>query len=132
MVQGGDPLTKNHDPRDDGRGNPGFTIEDEFTDYPHLRGTVSMANTGTPYSAGSQFFIVLADSRQLDGQYTAFGRVTRGMEVADAIAALEIDRYGRYGPPNRPYPVSAVVETVRIEAADAPVDVAQREDGVAR
>ena len=114
MIQGGDPNSRNPDPRDHGRGGPSQTIPDEFTDYPHTRGTVSMANRGSEDSAGSQFFIVHADSRRLDGQYTAFGRVLEGNEVMDAITELEIDRFGRYGPPNRPYPVSAVLKSVRV------------------
>lgn len=121
MIQGGDPNTKNLDPRDDGRGSAGERIEDEFSDYPHLRGTLSMANTGYLDSSSSQFFIVHQDSPQLDGDYTAFGRVVSGIEVVDAIAALELDSFGRYGPPNRPYPVNATIETLRIErAGEAP------------
>ena len=114
MIQGGDSLSRNLDPRDDGKGGPGYTIEDEFTGYPHVRGTVSMANTGYPDSGGSQFFIVHEDANHLDGAYSVFGRVVEGMEVVDAITELEIDRYGRYGPTNRPYPKSAVIGSVRI------------------
>jgi len=117
MIQGGDPATKNVDPRDDGGGGPGYTIEDEFTDYPHLRGTVSMANKGSSDSGGSQFFIVHRDERQMDGKYTAFGRVIEGIEVVDTITELELDAFGRFGPQDRPYPVSAVVESLRIEPA---------------
>jgi peptidyl-prolyl cis-trans isomerase B (cyclophilin B) len=124
MIQGGDPNTKNNDPRDDGQGNPGYTIPDEFTDYPHRRGTVSMANAGSIHSGGSQFFIVHADSFALDRGYAAFGRVTQGMEVVDAVTRLEIDVYGRYGPTDRPYPKSALVESIRIERAAAPVAAA--------
>lgn len=102
MIQGGDPNSKNRDPRDDGQGGPGFTLPDEFNDVPHRRGTVSMANTGRPNSAGSQFFILVADKPELDGSYTAFGRVISGLDVADAIAAVERDQYGRYGPYDRP------------------------------
>jgi cyclophilin family peptidyl-prolyl cis-trans isomerase len=115
MLQGGDPNTKDLDPRNDGRGNADTRIADEFSDYPHLRGTLAMANTGYSNSASSQFFIVHQDTRSLDGQYSAFGRVVSGIEVVDAIAALEIDSFGRYGPPNRPYPVNATIETLRIE-----------------
>jgi cyclophilin family peptidyl-prolyl cis-trans isomerase len=122
MVQGGDPATKNTDPRDDGEGGPGYTIEDEFGDYPHLRGTVSMANKGFPHSSASQFFIVQQNTPQLDGKYTAFGRVIGGIEVVDAITELELDVYGRYGPQNRPYPVNAVVRSLRIEPAGGAAD----------
>jgi peptidyl-prolyl cis-trans isomerase B (cyclophilin B) len=121
MIQGGCPNTKNADPRDDGKGGGEIFLEDEFSDLPHQRGAVSMANRGSRNSGGSQFFIVLADSNQLDGKHAVFGRVIEGMEVADAVAKLEIDKFGRYGPPDRPYPVSAVVESIRVEgAASAP------------
>jgi peptidyl-prolyl cis-trans isomerase B (cyclophilin B) len=120
MIQGGDAATKNADPRDDGEGGPGYSIEDEFSDYPHIRGTVSMANKSYPNSGGSQFFIVQQESRDLDGRYTAFGRVTRGMEVADAITELQIDVYGRYGPRDRPHPRNATVVSISIEPAYAP------------
>ena len=118
MIQGGDPQTKDGDPRNDGKGGPGYAIADEFTDYPHRRGVVSMANRGSRNSGGSQFFIVLADMPHLDGKYAVFGRVVGGIEVVDAVAELELDLYGRYGPSNRPYPVSAVVESVTIEPAE--------------
>ena len=117
MIQGGDPNTKNLDPRDDGRGNSGVRLPDEFSDYPHQRGTLSMANTGYSSSSSCQFFIVHEDAPNLDGRFTAFGRVVEGMETVDAVTALEIDTYGRYGPVNRPYPKSAVVESLRIERA---------------
>jgi peptidyl-prolyl cis-trans isomerase B (cyclophilin B) len=117
MIQGGDPLTKNIDPRDDGAGNPGHTVPDEFSDYPHVRGTVSMANSGSKHSAGSQFFIMQQDRRELDGGYSVFGRVVEGIETVDAVTQLPIDVYGRYGPRDRPYPQSAVIRSVRIERA---------------
>ena len=66
-----------------------------------------MANRGSRNTGGTQFFIVLGDATHLDGKHTVFGRVIEGMEVVDAIARLEIDKFGRYGPPDRPYPVSA-------------------------
>jgi peptidyl-prolyl cis-trans isomerase B (cyclophilin B) len=117
MIQGGDPNTKNNDPRDDGHGGPGYRLADELSDYPHVRGTVSMANFGTRNSAGSQFFIVQKDTFQLDGHYTVFGRVVEGMDVVDAITRLAIDKYGRYGPPDRPYPVDARIVSAHIEHA---------------
>ena len=95
MIQGGDALSKNDNPLDDGMGSPGKGPPDEFSDVEHVRGVVSMANKGYPNSAGSQFFIVVADSTHLDGKYTAFARVTRGMEVADAIVAVEADERAR-------------------------------------
>jgi cyclophilin family peptidyl-prolyl cis-trans isomerase len=118
MIQGGDPASKDIDPRNDGKGGPGYTIEDEFSDYPHLRGTVSMANTGNPNTSGSQFFIVHGEEvSHLDGKYSAFGRVIEGMEVVDAITQVEIDKYGRFGPRDRPHPTHVVATTIRIEPA---------------
>jgi peptidyl-prolyl cis-trans isomerase B (cyclophilin B) len=87
MIQGGDPNTR--DPKGSrgqhGTGGPGYTIKAEFNDTSHKRGIVSMARAQDPNSAGSQFFIVVKDSNFLDGNYTAFGQVVRGMEVADKI-----------------------------------------------
>jgi cyclophilin family peptidyl-prolyl cis-trans isomerase len=118
MIQGGDPASKDTDPRNDGQGGPGYTIEDEFSDYPHVRGTVSMANKGSPNSSGSQFFIVHGENvPHLNGKYTAFGRVTQGIEVVDAITQVQIDKYGRFGPRARPHPAPVVAETIRIEPA---------------
>jgi peptidyl-prolyl cis-trans isomerase B (cyclophilin B) len=114
MIQSGDPLSKDRDPRDDGQGGPGYTIPDEHNATPHVRGVVSMANTGQRHSAGSQFFILHADSRDLDGGYTAFGRVVQGMDVVDAITRVEIDKFGRRGPPDRPVE-KVLVESIRIE-----------------
>jgi len=114
MIQGGDPNTKNRDPRDDGLGGPGYTIAAEFNDTSHVRGVVSMARAVSPDSAGSQFFIVVADSPHLDGQYTAFGRVIDGMDVVDKIVAVPRDEFGRHGPPDRPLE-NVVVEHVRID-----------------
>jgi len=82
-----------------------------------------MAHMGTRNSAGSQFFIVHRNSPRLDGQYSAFGRVVEGIDVVDAITELEIDTYGRYGPKDRPHPVSAVIDAVRIERAGVGVGV---------
>jgi cyclophilin family peptidyl-prolyl cis-trans isomerase len=118
MIQAGDPYSRDPDPRIAGGGGPGYTIQDEFSDFPHTRGVVSMANRGSPNSAGSQFFIIHQDSPSLDGQYSVFGRVVEGIEVVDAITEVEIDTYGRYGPPERPHPVSVVIESVRIERAE--------------
>ncbi|MDP9132222.1 MAG: peptidylprolyl isomerase, partial [Nitrospirota bacterium] len=85
MIQGGDPNTKDVSASRDrhGTGGPGYTIKAEFNDTPHKRGIVSMARAQSPDSAGCQFFICVADSAFLDRQYTAFGRVVRGMDVAD-------------------------------------------------
>ena len=97
MIQGGDP-------KGDGTGGPGYTIKGEFTangvnnTIKHERGVISMARQGHPYyddqyydTAGSQFFIMHKDYPSLNGKYAAFGKVTEGMEVVDAIAAVQTD-----------------------------------------
>jgi peptidyl-prolyl cis-trans isomerase B (cyclophilin B) len=90
MVQGGDPLTKDESAEDLwGTGDPGYKIPAEFNDRPHVRGVISMARAQQPDSAGSQFFICLADARFLDGQYTAFGELIDGDEVLEKIGAAE-------------------------------------------
>ena len=91
MIQGGDPNSKDEDRSNDGQGGPGYTINAEFSDVPHKRGILSMARAQDPNSAGSQFFIVVKDSNFLDGQYTVFGEVIEGMEVADKIVNVEKD-----------------------------------------
>ena len=85
MIQGGDPNSKSEDRSSHGTGGPGYTINAEFSETPHDRGVLSMARSQDPNSAGSQFYIVVKDSHFLDGQYTAFGRVISGMDVADKI-----------------------------------------------
>ncbi len=85
MIQGGDPNSKNPDKSRHGLGGPGYTLKAEFNDKPHKRGTLSMARAANPDSAGSQFFICVADAPFLDRQYTVFGEVVSGMEVADKI-----------------------------------------------
>lgn len=87
MIQGGDPNTKNADSSSWGMGGSGKNVKAEFNTLPHKRGTLSMARSQSPDSASSQFFVVVADSRFLDNQYTVFGEVTSGIEVADAIVA---------------------------------------------
>jgi len=86
MVQTGDPKSKNPAAPDLGTGGPGYTIADEFNSHGHVPGVLSMANTGQPNSAGSQFFIMHGTYRGLDGKYTAFGRVVKGMDVVNKIA----------------------------------------------
>ena len=84
MIQGGDP-------KGDGSGGPGWTIKGEFGARKHLRGTLSMARTSDPNSAGSQFFICVAPAAYLDGQYAAFGQATEGLEVLDKIVNVRRD-----------------------------------------
>ncbi len=78
VIQGGDP-------DGDGTGGPGYRLKAEFNSHPHVRGTVAMARSSNPDSAGSQFYICLADARFLDSQYTVFGQMTDGFETLDAI-----------------------------------------------
>jgi peptidyl-prolyl cis-trans isomerase B (cyclophilin B) len=101
MIQGGDPNTKDVGaPRArHGTGGPGYQIKAEFNDTSHRRGVLSMARSQDPNSAGSQFFICVADSTFLDRQYTAFGKVVRGLEVADKI--VNAPRDGRDNPHER-------------------------------
>ncbi len=99
MIQGGDPNSRDEDKSRHGTGGPGYTIPAEFNDVPHKRGILSMARAQDPDSAGSQFFIVVQDSPFLDGQYTVFGEVVSGMEVADKI--VNEPRDGRDNPNQR-------------------------------
>ena len=108
MVQGGDPNTKSDDRSSHGMGGPGHTIKAEFNDEPHVRGIVSMARSQDPDSAGSQFFVVVKDSDFLDGQYTAFGRVIAGMDVADKIVDSPRD--------DRDNPIDRIEMKVTIES----------------
>ena len=92
MIQGGDPNTKKPDKSKWGMGGPGYNINAEFNSKSHLRGIVSMARATDPNSAGSQFFIVTTDSTFLDKQYTVFGQVVEGMNIADKIVNLPRDK----------------------------------------
>jgi cyclophilin family peptidyl-prolyl cis-trans isomerase len=88
MIQGGCP-------QGTGRGGPGYTFADEINEHPIVRGTLAMANAG-PNTNGSQFFIVTAEATPwLDGKHTAFGQVTGGMDVVEAIESVETDRSDR-------------------------------------
>ena len=78
VAQGGDP-------KGDGTGGPGYTLKAEFNQRKHVRGTVAMARSASPDSAGSQFYICFAPAPHLDGKYTVFGQVVKGMEVVDQI-----------------------------------------------
>ena len=107
MIQGGDP-------EGTGMGGPGWHIKGEFAangwDNPiaHKRGVISMARAQDPNSAGSQFFIMHGDASYLDGQYAAFGKVVRGIEVVDKIAGVRTNRWN-----NRPYE-DQMIDTIRI------------------
>ena len=91
MIQGGDPNSKNHDKSSHGMGGPDHKVKAEFSDKPHKRGIVSMARSGQPDSAGSQFFICVAEAAFLNGQYSVFGEVISGMEVVDKIVGQPRD-----------------------------------------
>ena len=119
MAQGGDPNTKDEDPSNDGQGGwsykkKGTFLKAEFNDTPHLRGVLSMARGGqNPDSAGSQFFIMVRDWAEMDGKYTVFGRVVRGMDAVDKIVAQpgkEIPVVGGVNPEQR-----QVIEDIAIE-----------------
>ena len=94
MIQGGCPIGN-------GTGGPGWSITGEFkangvdNTLRHKRGVITMARAQNPNSAGSQFFIMHQDAPHLDGMYAAFGKVTDGIEVVDAIAGVETDRYDK-------------------------------------
>ena len=92
MIQGGDPNSKDADKSKHGTGDPGYKVKAEFNDRSHKKGTLSMARSGHPDSAGSQFFICIADTPWLDNQYTVFGEVASGIEVADEIVKQPKDR----------------------------------------
>jgi len=110
MIQGGDPNSKKADRSLHGTGGPGYRLKAEFNDKSHKRGTLSMARSRHPDSAGSQFFICVADAPHLDGQYTVFGRVVEGMDVADKIVSQKTD--GRNNPLE---PITMDVEMVSKE-----------------
>lgn len=94
MIQGGDPTGT-------GSGGPGYSIKGEFKEngfrnkLKHERGVISMARTNLPDSAGSQFFIMVADAPHLDGAYASFGTVRRGLEITDKVVGAECDRLDR-------------------------------------
>ena len=102
MIQGGDPLTK--DPTAEARwgtGDPGYKIKAEFNDRPHVKGVLSMARSANPDSAGSQFFICLDTAPHLDRKYTAFGKVSKGLDVLEAIGNTPVSASAS-GEPSKP------------------------------
>ena len=113
MIQGGDPLTKDEANKARwGTGGPGYQINAEFNNKPHVRGVLSMARAGDPNSAGSQFFICHAPAPSLDGKYTAFGKLIKGDDVLEKIATTTTD------PRDRPLTRMAIV-SVKIVPADS-------------
>ena len=112
MIQGGDP-------EGTGMGGPGYSIKGEFAsngfknELKHTKGVLSMARSMMPDSAGSQFFIMHETSPHLDGEYAAFGKITEGQEVVDAIAVVETDYSDR---PRTPQVMKSVtVETFGVD-----------------
>ena len=99
VIQGGDPNSKSHDKTRHGMGGPDYRLKAEFNSKPHTRGTLSMARSSHPDSAGSQFFICVSDVHSLDEKYTVFGEVTQGMDVVDKI--VSVPRDGRDNPLKR-------------------------------
>jgi cyclophilin family peptidyl-prolyl cis-trans isomerase len=116
MIQGGDPNSKDPDPANDGLGSPGYSLDPEPSALRHVEGSLSMAQGEGKSSSGSQFFIVLRDhddwKTQLDGQFTVFGEVVDGLEVARKIAWAPRDDHNR---PLQP----VIVRSVRIVRAPA-------------
>jgi peptidyl-prolyl cis-trans isomerase B (cyclophilin B) len=118
MIQGGDPLTK--DPAKESRygtGDPGYKIKAEFNNRSHERGVLSMARSNDPDSAGSQFFICLANVSRLDHQYTTFGKIIKGDDVLGKIGDAEVtmSNSGERSKPTK----RVTVESIKIVPADS-------------
>jgi peptidyl-prolyl cis-trans isomerase B (cyclophilin B) len=112
MIQGGDPNTKDESKKDLwGQGGPGYTIKAEFNKKPHVRGTLSMARTANPDTAGCQFFICHGTPSFLNGQYTVFGQLIKGDDVLEKIATTQTEG------PDRPVR-RMNIESIKIVAAD--------------
>jgi peptidyl-prolyl cis-trans isomerase B (cyclophilin B) len=113
MIQGGDPNTKDESKKESwGMGGPGYQVNAEFNDRPHVRGVLSMARSGDPNSAGSQFFICHGDPRSLDRQYTAFGKLIKGDNVLEKIATTPTEG------PDRPLK-RVNIESIKIVSRDS-------------
>jgi peptidyl-prolyl cis-trans isomerase B (cyclophilin B) len=118
MIQGGDPLSKDPSKEDHyGEGGPGYKIKAEFNDHPHERGVISMARQPDPDSAGSQFFICLANLPRLDHQYTTFGKLIKGDDVLGKIGDTPVTRNsaGEMSKPTK----RVVIEKIEIVPADS-------------
>src|SRR5438093_13166360 len=118
MIQGGDPNSK--DPAKEstyGAGDPGYTVKAEFNNHSHDRGVISMARGPDPNSAGSQFFICLAPVRRLDGQYTTFGKLIKGVDVLEKIGDTPVERNAQ-GEVRKPTK-RVVIESVKIVPANS-------------
>lgn len=118
MIQGGDPNSK--DPAKEsayGQGGPGYKVKAEFNNHSHDHGVISMARGPDPDSAGSQFFICLAPVRRLDGQYTTFGKLIKGLDVLEKIGdtSVEPNAQGEMSKPTK----RIVIESVKIVPAES-------------
>jgi peptidyl-prolyl cis-trans isomerase B (cyclophilin B) len=107
MIQGGCPNTRPGKGGIPGTGGPGWSVKAEFSDVDHVRGILSMARSQDPNSAGSQFFLMVAHAPHLNNQYSAFGYVISGMEVADKIVSLR----GPSDVPTQP----AIIQSVSVK-----------------
>ena len=118
MIQGGDPNTKDLTNESMyGTGGPGYKIPAEFNERPHVRGVLSMARSADPNSGGSQFFICLGTASSLDRQYTAFGKLIKGLDVLDKIGDTPVERSAS-GETSKPTSRVAL-ESVKIVPADS-------------
>jgi peptidyl-prolyl cis-trans isomerase B (cyclophilin B) len=118
MIQGGDPLTKDLASENRyGTGDPGYKIKAEFNKKSHERGVLSMARSSDPDSAGSQFFICLANVSRLDHQYTTFGKVIKGDDVLEKIGdtPVTMSSSGEKSKPTK----RVTVESIKIVPADS-------------
>jgi peptidyl-prolyl cis-trans isomerase B (cyclophilin B) len=118
MIQGGDPNSK--DPAKEnsyGQGGPGYKVKAEFNNHSHDRGVISMARGPDPDSAGSQFFICLAPVRRLDGQYTTFGKLIKGVDILEKIGDTPVTNNG-VGEVSKPTK-RIVIESVKIVPAES-------------
>lgn len=110
MIQGGDPNSKDNDRSNDGQGGSGKNVDAEFSMVDHKRGILSMARSQDPNSASSQFFIMVGDNPGLNQNYSAFGKVLSGMDVADKIVHLKKDANDNPLAEN-----PAIIKSVKIE-----------------
>jgi cyclophilin family peptidyl-prolyl cis-trans isomerase len=117
VIQGGDILTRDGDPENDGNGDPGYSLKAEFNKIPHDLGIVSMARDQDPDSGGSQFFICLSRERtaRLDGKYTVFGKVIGGLDTVEKLGRVEtlVNKRGEKSQPASPVYIERAVMVKR-------------------
>jgi cyclophilin family peptidyl-prolyl cis-trans isomerase len=122
VIQGGDPNTISGDPSTWGTGNSGKYVDLESNDVHHARGIVSMARGGDPNSASSQFFVCVADAPNLDHGYSAFGEVTKGMDVVDKIVNAPAGYANR---PENPETIKSITIRPATDAEKGPAPIAK-------